>query len=195
MDQDHEAAERRLERLRLDHAHSMELLRATVAFEHAALRPSFLLNGGALVVFLALFGAIKTARFPVAGFDEAFALQAMATWGFGLIVAAAANIFGYYSQFSFRRAWDNKVEARRQYDRRIKRAKPRIRHALRVYVQDSKKASRQRKAAEVLVVVSAILFIEGFGVALLSISDSFRSYVVPFLCYPLDLYLTCYPHT
>jgi hypothetical protein len=55
-DRREEAKERRLERLRHLHAQAIELTNATAAFEHAALAPPMLLNGGALVAVLALLG-------------------------------------------------------------------------------------------------------------------------------------------
>ena len=74
MDENDEKASRQLERLKLEHTHSMELLRATVAFEHAALKPPMLLNGGAVVVFLALFGALKAKSGDVSVIDENWVL-------------------------------------------------------------------------------------------------------------------------
>ena len=59
MEHPQEAADRKLERLKFKHAQSIELLRATTAFEHAALRLVFLMNGGALVAFVALFGSLS----------------------------------------------------------------------------------------------------------------------------------------
>ena len=48
----------KLVRYKAIRAHELELNRATGAFEHAALRPVVILNGGALVAFLSLLGAV-----------------------------------------------------------------------------------------------------------------------------------------
>ncbi len=114
MDENSEAANRRLERLRLEHTHSMELLRATVAFEHAALKPPMLLNGGAVVVFLALFGALKAKSGDVSVIDENWVLWAILAWIAGLLSGTFATGKGYYSQLAFRKAHDHQLRANRE---------------------------------------------------------------------------------
>ena len=72
MTPDEEKAQRRLERLKFRIAHSIELIRATAAFEHAALRLPVILNSGALVAFLALIGALQGRNGNVALNNTAF---------------------------------------------------------------------------------------------------------------------------
>ncbi len=54
MDQTDLAGYRNLEWLKFSLSHTRDLHKATAAFEHAALKPLFLLNGGALIVMMAL---------------------------------------------------------------------------------------------------------------------------------------------
>ena len=173
MDQNEEAVKRRLERLRFDHVHSMELLRATAAFEHAALRPPTLLNGGALIVFLALFGSL-TPPF----FDEDWAIAALLVWIVGLLSATLATATGYYSQFAFRKAHDRRIEANeaREFSKRLKaiQEKRRARGFLR-------KGFRRRRCAELSVLASFLLFILGVAFAFLAITESSRAQVIPLL--------------
>ena len=61
-----------------------------------------------LVVFLALYGSIKTAKMPVADFDSEVVVAAMAVWAFGLMAAALTSYFGYRSQSEFRKGHDAK---------------------------------------------------------------------------------------
>ncbi len=114
MDKEQEADQRQLERLRFSHAQSVELLRSTTAFEHAALRPPMLLNGGALVVFLALFDSVKTGASTIQGFNDAWAAAAIGIWIFGLLVASVGTALGYYSQLAFYKERGRRIDAERE---------------------------------------------------------------------------------
>jgi len=87
--------------------HELELNRATAAFEHAALKPLTLLNGGATVAFLTLLGAVwKEGNAPSIEWVGA----AIGSWCLGLVLAAVATAFGYFSQ----RAFTRRVKRQRQ---------------------------------------------------------------------------------
>ncbi len=94
-----EAAYRRLERLKFALTHTRDLQQATVAFEHVALKPLFLINGGALVVVVAFLGSDASQRINIS-----LALFAVACWAFGLILASASAALGYFSQLAFYKA-------------------------------------------------------------------------------------------
>ena len=182
MDQDHEAAERRLERLRRRHLHSMELLRATVAFEHAAIKPPMLLNGGALVVFLALIGTLKARPGIDAGFSEGWALGALLVWVVGLVFATTAIAKGYYSQLAFRKAHDTELTAdeQKEGDKRVTaiQRKRRARGFLR-------KGHAHRRCAELSILASIGLFVVGVGFGLLAVSETLRVWLgIQSLCFP-----------
>jgi hypothetical protein len=85
---------------RLQHRYAMEyqMIQATAAFEHAALRPLFFLNGGAAAGFTALYGALQ----PGPGSAYFFRL-AIITWVVGLLLASTAAFAAAYSQFNFRK--------------------------------------------------------------------------------------------
>ena len=95
---------KRLERLKHLYALEYEMIRATTAFEHAALRPLFILNGGALVVYLGLFGALrKNEAMPDAIIDFSVGKFAVGIWIAALLLATIAAILGALSQFAFRK--------------------------------------------------------------------------------------------
>jgi len=102
-----EKAQRRLERLKFRLAHALELIRATTAFEHAVLRPPLILNGGALVVSLTLFGALQKQSSTINGRSFKFALM---FWIAGVLLASVATAFGYYSQAAFRKFRDRELD-------------------------------------------------------------------------------------
>jgi hypothetical protein len=85
---------------RLNHLYGLEyeMIRPMAAFEHAALRPLFLLNGGALVAYLTLFGALGKDEF-----EFLFLALAVGGWVFGLCLATLAAFFAALSQFAFRK--------------------------------------------------------------------------------------------
>jgi hypothetical protein len=84
----------------LQHRYNMEyqMVQATAAFEHAALKPLFLLNGGAAAGFTALFGALmpEETKAPLL-------IAALFWWTLGLLFAFGASTLGAMSQFNFRR--------------------------------------------------------------------------------------------
>jgi hypothetical protein len=82
-------------------AHEALLNRATAEFERAALQPLFLLNGGAMVAFLTLLGAV--AGKSQTNLDLAATKWALTVWSGGLLLAAFATAFGYLSQRQFAR--------------------------------------------------------------------------------------------
>ena len=80
--------------------HELELNKATSAFEHAALRPGIILNGGAAVAFVTLLGAVKNVP---PSFHTPLAAEAIMAWGVGLFFAALATAFGWISQRNYTR--------------------------------------------------------------------------------------------
>lgn len=110
MDAQEEAAQRRLERLRYTHERVIALINATANFEREAIRPPFYLNGGALVVYIALYGATSAAQ-RTGRLDKTFALWAIGLWVGGIIAASLAAGFGFYSQWAFRRHRGDEVDA------------------------------------------------------------------------------------
>ncbi len=83
------------------------MIRATVAFEHAALRPLFILNGGALVVYLGVYGAL--AKSPAA-IDLSVGKFAVVCWLTGLLLATLVAYLGARSQFAFRKLRGREVD-------------------------------------------------------------------------------------
>ena len=86
---------------RLEHRYNMEyqMIQATAAFEHAALKPLFLLNGGAAAGFTALYGALEQ---PDPANAHLF-VAAVMIWIVGLLFAVAASSLAAMSQFNFRK--------------------------------------------------------------------------------------------
>lgn len=162
MDED-EITRHRLERLR---RMELEMIKATAAFEQAALKPTFLLNGGGLVVYLALYGALVGSD---KGFnlDQELAKWAMLLWVCGLVTAAVATALGAWSQFSFRKLRGQQVaetEARVQ-----NQGEDAARHNERGQCF-YKRGARARFAAVVVGVVALLLFIAGVGCAFFSLA-------------------------
>ena len=106
MDADEEAAHRRLERIKFLFSHTNQLQQSTATFEHAALRPLFYLNGGAVVVIFAFLGSGVEPRM-----DLGFALWALGCWALGLLCAAGAASLGYLSQLAFYKASSQHLNA------------------------------------------------------------------------------------
>lgn len=80
------------------------LFDATAAFEHAMLKPLFLLNGGAAVVFLAFIGQVWPQLVSTDQLDPnvlSGLTTPLAIWSAGLAFGAIAVFAGYYSQQSF----------------------------------------------------------------------------------------------
>jgi hypothetical protein len=79
----------RVEAYRAVRAHEIILSEATAKFEQAALAPLIVLNGGAVIAFLTLLGALlgkDSGRRP----QLVLSAIAIATWGIGLVAAALA---------------------------------------------------------------------------------------------------------
>lgn len=70
-----------------------DLFEATVKFEHASLRPLYLLNGGAAVAVLAFSGGAPQ--------FAAIMVTPIKFWVIGLVFAAFATFAGYFSQLKF----------------------------------------------------------------------------------------------
>ena len=85
----------------------IELMKFESTFEHASLKPIFLLNGGALVAY-STFLVANLKQETVVSF---YVLAAAIAWAFGLVLATVATLFLYHSQWFFRRAAARKVEA------------------------------------------------------------------------------------
>src|SRR3990172_5283938 len=103
-----------VERYKAERAYELELLRATTAFEHAVLKPTFLLNGGALVIVFALLGTIWKDKGQFAGVDVL--ILAIGCWAAGLASAAVASVLGYLSQWAFLKARHRKLDSERALD-------------------------------------------------------------------------------
>jgi hypothetical protein len=97
-----------------ERAHELMLNQATSAFEHAAIAPLLLLNGGGAVAFLTLLGAVSD---PKARFSASigWAVAAAIAWAVGLVLGALAASFGLVSQ----RAFSKKHRIERQQMERL----------------------------------------------------------------------------
>ncbi|MCH8111937.1 MAG: hypothetical protein IH905_08295 [Proteobacteria bacterium] len=100
------------EKYRAFAAQHLEIFKATVAWEHAILKPPFLLNGGALIAVLTFLGHVWTAD-PSQNLvvSKWLMILAMILWVLGLVAAGAATLFGYESQFAFLKAFRRRKEA------------------------------------------------------------------------------------
>src|SRR5512143_171398 len=106
-----------IEKFKAKAAHELELTRATAQFEHAAMRPLYLLNGGALIATLTYLGHALGSDKPEP--TRWAILTALALWLSGLLFAGLTAQFGYNSQWNFlkayRRKLDQKDEAQREF--------------------------------------------------------------------------------
>jgi hypothetical protein len=86
--------------------HEIMLNQATAAFEHAAIAPLLLINGGGAVAFLTLMGAVADKKSKSGGvsIDTSWAVVATAAWAIGLVSAACAASLGYRAQRGFSKA-------------------------------------------------------------------------------------------
>lgn len=73
--------------------HHETLTNAVIAFEHALLRGSIVLNGGAMIAMLTLYGAVVSAR-PVVYWP-------LIAWTVGLGLCAVAAVLAALSQWQF----------------------------------------------------------------------------------------------
>jgi len=94
-----EEQRKQLEQLKHALESSRQLRQATMNFEHAALKPLFLLNGGALIAFIAFLGS-DAGRIM----NRDLVISALVCWAIGLLFAAVAVLYGYGSQFAFYKA-------------------------------------------------------------------------------------------
>lgn len=106
--------DKEIERYKAMQAYCLELVRATNAFEHAATKPPFILNGGALVVVMALLGAIWKDNGNIV--EKNLLVYAILCWGFGLFFAGVGVAFGYLSQFAFLKARHRELDAEHAKD-------------------------------------------------------------------------------
>ena len=149
--------------------HELEFNRATAAFEHAALRPGIILNGGAAAAFVTLLGAVaKTTESDGIGstIDFGWASGAIIVWTAGLVFAAVALGFGWHSQ--------------RSYTRYMKRQRAALEYqfgrdtvAAGAIYNDSKQDARDGKISQTSAFRCGILtygaFVVGVSAALISI--------------------------
>lgn len=85
-------------------ARHLELMKATIAFEHAVLRPAFLLNGGASVAALTFLGNVKAAPdWPI--------LCAVGSWALGVTLASFSAAAGYQAQHRYLKRFRRLSEA------------------------------------------------------------------------------------
>lgn len=129
---------------------------------HAALRPLFILNGGAPVVYLGLYGALRKENaidFSVGQF-AAYARVA------GVVLATLTAFFGAWSQFAFR-----KLRGRETVLAEIELGLS-MESVSETTIQCGRYAAQgdcRRNAAVVMGCLSVFLFVVGFRPAFLSI--------------------------
>ena len=153
MDQKDLEGYRDLEYLKFGLSHTSDLHKATAAFENAALKPLFLLNGGALVVMVAFLGTEASDRLNVQ-----LAISGIASWAIGLSFAAAAAALGYFSQLAFYKAHGQHLKATQaRYDDRKDEAK---KHDT-AHDSYSNEAVRNRDYAHWFGGLSLVLFLLG----------------------------------
>jgi hypothetical protein len=97
-----------IEKFKAEAAHELELTRLTAQFEHAAMRPLYLLNGGALIATLTYLGHALSDDKPQP--TPWAILTAMALWLLGLFFAGLTAQFGYNSQLNFLKAYRRKLD-------------------------------------------------------------------------------------
>jgi len=164
-DNGEEEAQKRLAYRKHQYDLVLAMINATTAFEREALGPRLILNGGALIVFIALFGAIITSFRKIdISFDLAF--SAIGVWALGLVCGAVASGCGYYSQFSFRKMRGQEV---RRDELREKGNEDDAKAEARSATDSYDAGQNSRKWAYRCFVVSILSFIGGVFLALLSI--------------------------
>jgi len=106
-----EDTQEKLQLARLGHAYGLEyeMIRATAAFEHAALRTLLLLNGGGLGIYITLYAALSRDA-ACRSIDQHLAQLAVGGWVVGLVTAALCAFFAARSQFAFRKVRGRQVE-------------------------------------------------------------------------------------
>lgn len=168
MNDDDSELNKKLERLKHLYGLEYEMIRAISAFEHAALRPLFLLNGGALVVYLGLFGALGRGDGARVAIDWSTGRYAVWLWLVGLLSASVAAFLGALSQFAFRKLRSQEItkaeiELGLSNESDDETNKAIDRHA--------SEGRRRRFAAVIAGIVSFFLFVVGFWPAFTSITN------------------------
>ena len=142
------------------------MIRATAAFEHAAMRPLFYLNGGALVVYLGLFGALQRNDGAQAAMDFSVGKFAVCLWLLGLLFATFTAFLGVRSQFAFRKLRGQEI-VQAEIELGLHTGSPS--EAAQDIGGYGGRAVCSRRAAVVMGVVSIVLFMAGFWPAFHSI--------------------------
>jgi len=161
-----DSAQNRLERLKHLYGLEYEMIRATATFEHAAIRPLFILNGGALVVYLGLFGAINRNDGTSGAIDWSVGRFAVWLWIAGLVFAASTVFLGALSQFVFRKLRSQEIV---QAEIEIGLHPGSRTEAAEASVKYGCEGSSYRKAAVAIGIVSLLSFVAGFWPAFQSI--------------------------
>jgi hypothetical protein len=160
---------------RAERAHELMLNEATSAFEHAAIAPLLLLNGGGAVAFLTLLGAINDPKSKLSA-STGWAIAASAAWTLGLIAAALGASFGLTSQRAFSKA--HRIE-RQQVERLLLGVSPIVNVVApppkqRTWNEQRKDewavAKRSQRRYEALRWTSIAAFVAGVGCAAVSVA-------------------------
>ncbi|MEK7303995.1 MAG: hypothetical protein AAB174_02985 [Pseudomonadota bacterium] len=159
--------EKEIERYKAMQAYRLELVRATNMFEHAALKPPFILNGGALVVVMALLGAIWKDHGQFA--ERSLLVYALACWVIGLFFAAIAAASGYQSQFSFLKSRHRELDAEHAKD---KGDKNEVRRNLSDKKIEGERGENWRVWAKVCAGLSLLLFLAGVTIGVTALLKS-----------------------
>jgi len=156
----------KLESLKHHYGLEYEMIRATAAFEHAAIRPLFILNGGALVVYLGLFGALRRNDSAQSNVDFSVGKFAVILWLVGLVLATLTVFIGAQSQFAFRKLRGQEIlQAEIELGLQAGSAS----EAAQAGGKYGCQGACYRKCAVVAGVLSIILFMAAFWPAFLSI--------------------------
>lgn len=148
--------DKEIERYKAMHAYIVELARATAAFEHAAIKPLFILNGGALVVVFALLGTIWNDSGKFA--EKGWLVAALACWGVGLFFAAISAALGYKSQHAFLKHRHRELDAEHARDANNQEE---VRQRVCQQEAEGKRGVNLRTQAEVCGLLSVLLFLAG----------------------------------
>jgi hypothetical protein len=96
----------RLEKYKAAISREVELMKFESTFEHASIKPLFLLNGGALVAYSTFLGANLKHEAVI----NWYVIAAAIAWAIGLILGTIATWLLYHSQWFFRRAAGRKID-------------------------------------------------------------------------------------
>ena len=165
MADDNSDLSKKLERLKHLYGLEYEMIRATAAFEHAAIRPLFILNGGALVVYLGLVGTLRR-NDAQAAIDFSVGQFAVYLWVAGLVLATLAVFLSALSQFKFRKVRGQEIV---QAEIALGLHTGSASEAAQAIGSYGGQAVCYRQAAVVMGVASILLFMAGFWPAFQSI--------------------------